>query len=160
MENYHQGVITSNTWCLFKDMHQLSTGIHRFHLKLNRRTYDRLEYKISKNPLGIQLYISQKSRISPFLSNKLKIGMKSKNIGFNTLSFSERYLPYVRNYYKSVEVLRHYRSNKLFQIICITMNILEFRLFIIIGNRHALHSRSTRRTTNTSQYLLSITSTI
>ena len=27
IENYHQGLITSNSWCLFKDIHRLSTGM-------------------------------------------------------------------------------------------------------------------------------------
>jgi hypothetical protein len=27
IENYHQGLIISNSWCLFKDFHRLSIGI-------------------------------------------------------------------------------------------------------------------------------------
>ncbi|CAF4151588.1 unnamed protein product, partial [Rotaria sp. Silwood1] len=32
IENFHQGLVASNSWCLFKDIQKLSIGIYFFYI--------------------------------------------------------------------------------------------------------------------------------
>ncbi len=72
--NFHHGSITSNSWCLFKDIHRLSTGIQVLCLIL---------MDIYKNRFGIISNREKNETILNYKKHLLKLELLPFLVGFS-----------------------------------------------------------------------------